>query len=336
MFEPKQIEKIKTWMTEGQPFAVFRLPGSDSILFDGQDGYTLRVNDYDRLFAFAAKVEEYISSYKIRLSELATSESAYLNSVSDLITKLQEKSYEKTVLSRVITGRTEVGHVIEAAESLFVSNPDAFCLFMQTADRKLWLMATPELLLETSGKTFYTMALAGTRPLQKNEKAWDAKNRAEQEVVSRYIANVLTDLGLVFTSSSPYTLKSNNVEHICTEFKGHLNGTVGVENLINALSPTPAVCGYPIVEAKNRINRYEKHHRGFYTGYTVVTSPDGNLRVYVNLRCACIDVATGEYAIFVGGGITTDSEPQSELTETNLKAMPLQTIFAGRPVEANL
>lgn len=336
MFEPDIINLIRKGLAQGTPFAVFRMPGSTSMHIAGQEGYGIRINNFDAPFCEAVPVSCYESGTADMTVGPFTDDADYLANVAELVASHHGRKNEKTVLSRVITGYVDLSHIIESCKNLFAANPDAFCLMMQTADRKIWLMATPELLLDVRGSRFVSMALAGTRPAADPEAVWDEKNRVEQQIVSRYISDVLTSLRIKFASFEPETLQSNNIEHICTKFEGHLSPDTDIQTLIDGLSPTPAVCGYPVEQAKKNIARYENHKRGFYTGYTVVELPDGTTRVYVNLRCACIDADTGKYAIYVGSGITADSDPQSELIETNLKADPMRKIFAPKPVDANL
>ena len=100
-----------------------------------------------------------------------------------------------------------------------------------------------------------------------------------------------------------------------------------IPTLLDSLAPTPAVCGFPSQTALDHINRFEKHKRGLYAGYTVVTTPDGEVIAYVNLRMAIIDKNTGKFSVYVGSGITAGSTARSEWLETGLKAEPFLRIF---------
>jgi isochorismate synthase len=87
--------------------------------------------------------------------------------------------------------------------------------------------------------------------------------------------------------------------------------------LLNKLHPTPAVCGLPKKDAFDFIIENETHDRGFYAGYIGIETQSSN-EYFVNLRCARF--FSDRINLFVGGGITADSRPENEWTETELKS----------------
>ena len=93
--------------------------------------------------------------------------------------------------------------------------------------------------------------------------------------------------------------------------------------IASALHPTPAVCGTPRLYSKHFIESNEGYKREFYTGYIGLMNNElSRSQVYVNLRCMKIE---GNIAnLYVGGGITADSEPKAEWEETQNK---LQTML---------
>jgi isochorismate synthase len=105
----------------------------------------------------------------------------------------------------------------------------------------------------------------------------------------------------------------------------HLKTTIFAENialekakiLLNELHPTPAVCGVPKDKALKIINELEANNRSFYTGYIGLVE-NNELELFVNLRCA--SVFKDSVSVFVGGGITTKSNPEKEWEETELKS----------------
>ncbi|HLV50467.1 MAG TPA: chorismate-binding protein, partial [Flavobacterium sp.] len=90
-----------------------------------------------------------------------------------------------------------------------------------------------------------------------------------------------------------------------------------VKNLIQNLHPTPAVCGLPKKEAFDFIWENEGYNREFYTGFIGIEKE--NMKDYfVNLRCA--QIFQNQIQIYVGGGITAESNPEKEWEETELKS----------------
>jgi isochorismate synthase len=93
------------------------------------------------------------------------------------------------------------------------------------------------------------------------------------------------------------------------------------ENLTKAFHPTPAVCGVPLQKAKEVIAELEPHKRSYYTGYLGIVSPNKELNLFVNLRC--LQVLPNRLALYLGGGITANSNAEKEWAETNFKAETL-------------
>jgi isochorismate synthase len=95
--------------------------------------------------------------------------------------------------------------------------------------------------------------------------------------------------------------------------------------LVEALHPTPAVAGQPKDEAIRYIKELEPHDREYYTGFLGPVTKDREMDLFVNLRCMKV---TPEFlALYVGGGITLDSDPADEWEETRLKAESLLQIL---------
>ena len=95
-----------------------------------------------------------------------------------------------------------------------------------------------------------------------------------------------------------------------------------MDDLINDLHPTPAVCGVPKSLCISIIQDIEGFDRSFYAGYSKVDIND-TIFYFVNLRCGRLFKNNAE--LFVGGGITALSSPEKEWRETELKADALMS-----------
>lgn len=323
MFPIEIKNTLENCLCHETPFALFRFPGEREWHFAGKEGYSLRLNEYNTPLSEARTVDS-ITEKSPAFN--GADKMSYKERVDRIVDFHRRSGFGKTVFSRVIEGETELELLIVNAESLFDMNPDAFCLLAMTAAGEVWLMATPELLLDMKGSRFTTMALAGTRMAGSHEP-WDTKNNDEHSIVRNYICDSLDGLRIEYEVSETKTRKSNNVEHLCTMIEGCVDSDINAETILDTLSPTPAVCGYPREDARVNISNLEDHPRRFYTGYTVVTTPDGELRAFVNLRCACIDTSTGRFLVYTGGGITKDSDSEDEWNETQLKAASLVEVL---------
>ncbi len=300
--DKKYKDMICDRLNTGRDFVLFRFPNQNEWHIDTDPEWTVKTSLYDK--------------YERKLPD-ATATDHYLDSVARLRDEHKRRG-GKTVYSRVIRGCIDAEtSIVDAAEAYFEVNPHAFCALVSRKDVGVWIVATPELLLHADKERFATMALAGSRPAY-TECVWDAKNIAEQAMVTRFICDEWSRLGLSVRTSEPATLVSGCIEHICTHIDAPYTPDVNVDSILRTTSPTPAVCGLPRVDARRLISQYEPHLRGLYAGYIAVEH-GGTTRAYVVLRCARLTL-DGQYAVYAGGGITADSDPQTELAETQLKS----------------
>lgn len=190
--------------------------------------------------------------------------------------------------------------------------------------------ATPERLIEVRGTEAHTMALAGSMPkdsgrdnsLPDRLDLGNRKNLDEHAYVRRMIVDTLGDLGAAVRSpDEPEILDLPNVLHLQTPIDADLPDGLGAARVIDALHPTPAVCGTPTDTAAELIRQVEPFDRGLYAGVLGWMDLDGGGDFSVALRCGVIEGRTAH--IFAGGGITADSDPDEELRESQSKFEPM-------------
>lgn len=171
------------------------------------------------------------------------------------------------------------------------------------------------------------MALAGTQ--QKNREGqyqWRDKEMVEHELVGKHIQSVFSKLHhSEVTKNGPYTVTSGKVAHLRTDFTFKVNTAGQIEKLLTELHPTPAIGGLPVTEGLECISKYEGYDRTYYCGILGETNFDTFANLYVNLRC--MKISQGEAAIFVGGGITSSSDPDEEWQETVIKSKTMMDIL---------
>ncbi|MCK0131074.1 chorismate-binding protein [Flavobacteriaceae bacterium F08102] len=250
--------------------------------------------------------------FSVKEIETSTAKLTHLLLVEKGLQFLKQKGCEKVVLSRQIRREvTQVDYLAAFSSLLRYSNAFVYCWYHP--EKGMWIGATPETLLRVDGTRFCTMALAGTK-VHGGEASvqWGAKEIHEQKVVADFIQSQLADVSLCV--SEPYTIKAGNVAHIRTDIQGELGGVLSLQELIDRLHPTPAVCGIPVHLSKDFILTEEAYSRAFYTGYLGEYRVENQTKLYVNLRC--MRLQNNCATIFVGGGITTDSVPELEWQET--------------------
>jgi len=92
-----------------------------------------------------------------------------------------------------------------------------------------------------------------------------------------------------------------------------------VLELVTALSPTPALGGFPRTDALALIAKVEGFVRGRYGGAVGWVNAAGDGTWAVAIRCAELSADGRQARLVAGGGIVAESDPLSELAETQAK-----------------
>jgi isochorismate synthase len=103
------------------------------------------------------------------------------------------------------------------------------------------------------------------------------------------------------------------------------NSYFELKKLLDTLHPTPAVCGLPKESSKSFILANENYDRTYYTGFLGEINVDLETALYVNLRC--VEIVGTTAIIYVGGGITLESIPENEWSETSNKTFTIKSIL---------
>lgn len=246
----------------------------------------------------------------------ATKRDEYIRRVSGLIEILKNRG-NKTVISRIITGSADNIDLKKFISLRFRRYPGTFRFVYYTPETGLWTGTSPEELLtyDSARGRFSITALAGTRQ-DSDLSSWDLKNIVEQSIVGRFIGETLDKKGIKYISKVCSDVVFHPVRHLCHRYFGHISKNM-VPELLDMLSPTPALCGYPRDESIKEIAMTEDFSRRCYGGYIGLDDRQ-NLCLYVNLRC--INISKSGYCIYAGGGITGDSVAEKEWEETESKA----------------
>ena len=233
--------------------------------------------------------------------------------------------FSKLVLSRSVDIKRKPGLT---AISLFAEAcrryPRVMVALVSTPQAGTWLTATPEILLSGSGRFWQTMALAGTMPYS-DKVRWSDKNIQEQRYVATYVTEVLEHYTSDFTEHGPRTVRAAHLAHLRSDFHFTLSNTDRVGELIQALHPTPAVCGLPKDEARQFILANEHHDRRYYSGFMGPLSLHDTTHLYVTLRC--MHLFNSHCRLYAGGGILPESNEQLEWQETEAKLDTMRRLF---------
>ena len=340
-------DRIETSLKSGLPFSVYRKPKESTLtgVFQKDDNLHHTTDFKEKGFVFAPFSSEngavliqpdellkvdFPASGRIGTSTVSVSESGkedHLDLVEKGIQEIKQGNLKKVVLSRKI----EVGATkspLEVFDNLLNSYPNAFCYLFHHPKVGTWCGATPETLVKIKNGTLQTMSLAATLPFVEDEEPnWGNKEVEEQKMVSDYIQDKLGALVENLEIGEAKSVRAGNLWHLRSKVKGNILSSVGLSKIIDALHPTPAVCGIPTKDAKEFILQNENYQRTFYTGFLgeVNLQNDGETTLFVNLRC--MELKSGSASIFVGGGITEASVPESEWLETQNKSRTMLNIL---------
>lgn len=280
---------------------------------------------------------------------------SHIKIVKNGIEAINAESFSKVVLSRrEILDQTET-HPIEIFQRLLEYYPTAFVYCWCHPEVGLWLGATPETLLNVRGNQLKTMSLAGTQAFDgETAVVWGDKEKEEQQIVTDFIVESLREsVGNHHVSpdfmkvSEQNTVRAGNLLHLQTQIAMQLSPKKrNLKPILEALHPTPAVCGFPKDKAKAYILDNEGYPREFYAGFmgelhlkeTIRRNPNRRnvennaytaqksvSNLYVNLRC--MQIKDEKIYIYVGGGITKDSDPLAEWEETVHKSQIIKSVL---------
>ncbi len=253
----------------------------------------------------------------------------YIETFSRFIGSLKNKTFSKLVLSRN-AGYTLSDNFspLEAFITACNSYPRMMISLSHTPVSGTWIGSTPEIILSGEGNTWNTVALAGTMPMQGEvmPTEWHKKEQDEQAFVSEYINKVIKKFSSKIAIKGPYTTRAGQLVHLRTDFQFGLKKTSELGNLLDALHPTPAVCGLPKDKAYDFIIENEGYDRKYYSGIIGWLDPNGHTTLYVNLRCLNV---SGNYAtLYAGGGILPSSDANSEWEETQHKMKTIKLVIS--------
>ena len=200
--------------------------------------------------------------------------------------------------------------------------------------------ATPELLIQQTGREVSALVLAGTTPRGGDlaeddalgaELLASAKNTEEHRYAVASMRDALTPLcDTLDVEARPALLKLPNLQHLGTRVRGTLAATGTPRSalaLAAAVHPTAAVCGTPTGAAFELIRELEHMDRERYAGPVGWVDAEGNGEWGIALRCAQLSGRSAR--LFAGCGIVAGSDPAAELAEAQVKFRPMRGALEG-------
>lgn len=260
-------------------------------------------------------------TFEVRASRPPTD---WTDAVADATARIRAGELDKVVLARevVVTADAPIP-VATVLLRLSQAYPDCFLYLVDG-----FCGASPELLVGRSGDVVRAQPMAGTAP-RRGDPAADARLAAgllssatyrqeHQVTIDAVHDGLLAFASYVDYEPEPSVVPLANVQHLATNVEGRLSHPpASILELVEALHPTPAVCGRPREAALAVIAELEGLDRGRYAGAVGWVDAAGNGQFAVSIRGASIEGATAR--VIAGNGLVGDSVPATELIETRAK-----------------
>lgn len=195
--------------------------------------------------------------------------------------------------------------------------------------------ASPELLLKAEDGRVSARVLAGTAARGTDPDVDKAiadglshslKNKHEHLYAVQSLVNELKPFcESVEFDQEPFSLPLPDMWHLATDVRGVLKPQFSLLDVIQKLHPTAAVAGTPRDLAIEMIRELEPFDRGGYAGPVGWLSSNGSGEIAIALRGGIIE--KNQIRALAGCGIVSESTPQAELEETELKFKAVRWAF---------
>lgn len=262
---------------------------------------------------------------------------AWIETIKEAKRTIKNKDAQKIVLAREL--RLQLNKQAEIApilDTLLKTQPTSYIFAFERGD-DCFVGATPERLVKIEGDQVLSTCLAGTAPRGKTDEEdkriheellQDKKNLEEHRHVVNMITHSIEKYCYdVQVANNPIVYPLKNLQHLYTPVSGKLKKGYSIFDIVEDLHPTPALGGAPKESALQFIREHELLDRGWYGAPIGWLDGNGNGEFAVAIRSALVQ--GDEASLFAGCGIMEDSDPQTEYDETNIKFLPMLTVFGG-------
>ncbi len=208
----------------------------------------------------------------------------------------------------------------------------------RASGNRVFMGASPEMLLKVTGDQLETHPIAGTRPRgssaseeRKLERQLlrSTKEKAEHLMLVDLARN---DLGRVAVPGSvrvPQFMrlkKFGGVMHLTSQVIATKRADVDPLQAVAACFPAGTLSGAPKIRAMELLSGLEPLPRGFYGGALIAADFAGNIDSCISIRG--VQVEKGQAVFQAGAGIVADSRPDAEYAEVAHKTKMVRTALA--------
>jgi para-aminobenzoate synthetase component 1 len=204
--------------------------------------------------------------------------------------------------------------------------PGDYAAFLKLGSNHAVISQSPERFLSIDAGFIRSQPIKGTRPRFRDQKRDNdsanallssTKDRAENIMIVDLLRNDLGKLcktGTVEVTELCALYSYDNVHHLVSRIEGELKPEVTPGAAFIAASPGGSITGAPKKRSVEIIKSLETGSRGVYCGSVFAMSSNGWLESSIAIRT--LEASNGVLYCWGGGGITWDSVPEEEFSET--------------------
>ena len=286
----------------------------------------------------AASFVQATNEPKLISTKLRHDKDSYL----ELIKKAKDLIARGDVFQLCLTNQIFIEHDANALKtylSLKETNPAPYGGYLKLGGLELVSSSPEQFLKVSSSGKISSKPIKGTRPRSSNqaedakisaELAANEKERAENLMIVDLMRN---DFGRVCAAESVMVEKLFEVESYATVHQlvstltGQLKDGHSATGALAACFPAGSMTGAPKIRAVEILRELEGAPRNIYSGAFGYLGFDGSADFGMTIRTLVFEGTTA--SLGVGGGITIDSDPESEFEETMLKSKALLQALGG-------
>jgi para-aminobenzoate synthetase component 1 len=258
-------------------------------------------------------------------------EAAYVAACNDVRTRIAAGDVYQVNVCRVLEHPLDQqADLLALAARTTVGNPAPYASIIRTPGVDV-VCASPELLLQRTGRVVTTGPIKGTAPTADQLLPKDVD---ENVMIVDLARNDLSTLCLPGTVRVPDLLRTEEhpgLVHLVSRVSGDLRDGLGWSDILPGVLPAASVTGAPKSTALAAIADLEPVPRGPYCGAIGWVHGD-RCRLAVGIRtfwAARDDAGRRVLRFGTGAGLTWGSDPLGEWRETELKASRLVGLASG-------